>query len=119
MDQKASLTWDDINGWAFNHPYISIAAVVFIAAGLLINLAEKFPRFAPIARGIGWIFASLVGGLVLFIWIIPAIDEAIAAHSRLENTASIIAILLAFILLVLLHVIWALYQIHAALERNR
>ena len=89
MERKASVTWDDIAGWAVDHPYISFAAVVFLVVGLLTSLVDQFPRFEPVARVIGYI-AILVGGLVLFIWIIPALYEAITAHSRLENTAIVI-----------------------------
>jgi hypothetical protein len=42
----------------------------------------------------------------------------IFGHSRLENTASIIAVLLALILWALWRVIAVLSQIRAALERN-
>jgi hypothetical protein len=119
LDRKQSVTWDDIVEWAVAHPYISSAVVVFVVAGLLMKLAEEFPRFAPVARGIGYIFAIIVGGLALFLWIIPGFDEALAAHSRLENTASVIAVLLGFILLALWHVIAALDRIRTILERNR
>jgi hypothetical protein len=119
LERKPSVTWDDIAGWAVAHPYISIPVVVFVVAGLLMNLSENFPRFAPVARGIGWILAILVGGFVLFVWIMPEIDEAIFGHSRLENTASIIAVLLAFILWALWRVIGVLGQIRAALDRDR
>jgi hypothetical protein len=118
LERKPSVTWDDLVEWAVTHPYISAPVAVLIVAGLLICLAEQFPRFAPVARGIGWILAIVVGGLVMFIWIMPKIDEVIFGHSRLENTASIIAVLLALILWALWRVIAVLSQIRAALERN-
>jgi hypothetical protein len=110
---------NEIVGWAIAHPYISIPAVVLVVAGLLMNLAENFPRFAPVARAIGYILAIIVGGFVLFVWIMPEIDEAIFGHSRLENTASIIAILLAMILWALWRVIDVLGQIRAAVQQVR
>jgi hypothetical protein len=63
--------------------------------------------------------AILIGGFVLFVWIIPDAYEAITAHSRLENTVSVIAILLALILWALWRVIEVLGQIRVALERDR
>ena len=119
MERKPGVTWDDILGWAVAHPYISSAAVLFFVIGLLTYLAEQFPRFAPVVRVIGWIFVIIVGGLVLFFWIMPGIDEAIAARSRVENTASVIVVLLGLILWALWRVIEVLTQIRAALERNR
>jgi hypothetical protein len=119
LERKPSATWDDIVGWAVAHPYISIPVVVLIVAGLLMSLAENFPRFAPVARAIGYILAIIVGGFVFFVWIMPEIDEALFGHSRLENTASIIAILLAFILWALWRVIGVLGQIRAALQQVR
>jgi CBS domain containing-hemolysin-like protein len=111
------VTWNDIVEWAIAHPYISTPVVVLVIAGLLMKLAEQFPRLVPVMRVVGVIFAILVGSLILFVWIIPGIYEATAAHSRLENAASIMIILLAFILLALFHVVQVLDQIRKALEQ--
>jgi hypothetical protein len=116
---EAALERNDIVGWIVAHPFISSAVVILVVAGWLMSLAEHFPRFAPVARAIGYILAIIVGGFVLLVWIMPEIDEAIFGHSRLENTASIIAILLALILWAMWRVIEVLRQIRATLERDR
>lgn len=118
MDRNARLTWDDILGWAIEHPIITAIAVVFVAIGLLSSLAERFPRLAPIVRVVGWTFAIIIGASVLFFWIVPSFSEGIATRSRLENTAIVIVVLLGLILWTLWRVIEVLQRIRLSLEHR-
>ena len=110
---KERLTWDDTLGWMVSHPYISSAVVVIMLLGALGKLTEVFPRFM---RVIWIVLGIIVGGLVLFFWIIPSIEERL---STLSGQANAIIVGLVMIICLLVSILATLNQILKALERDR
>ena len=119
MERQSILTWDDIIAWLINHPYISFAGAVFLLVGAVGSLVEKFPSLGPVARVLGYGLAIIVGGFAFFFWLVPDVYNAVSSHSRLENTANIIVILLVLILAALWRAIEILKAISRALTHGR